>query len=64
MIKEFIESTIEEALSQFHVILLTGPRQVGKSTILYNSFISKGFSYVSLDDQFELMMAKTDPRSF
>ena len=64
MIKRHIEQMIEDAILHFPVILLTGPRQIGKSTLLYNSFLSKGYSYVSLDDQLELLMAKTDPRSF
>ncbi len=64
MIKRFIGKNIEDALEHFPVVLLTGPRQIGKSTILYNSFLSKGFNYVSLDDSLELMMAKSDPRSF
>lgn len=64
MIKRFIQSSIEEAIMHFPVVLLTGPRQIGKSTILYNSFLAKGFNYVSLDDSLELMMAKSDPKSF
>lgn len=64
MIKRFIQSSIEEAIMHFPVVLLTGPRQIGKSTILYNSFLAKGFGYVSLDDSLELMMAKSDPKSF
>ena len=64
MIKRHIEKVITEAIKHFPVILVTGPRQIGKSTLLYNSFLSKGFSYVSLDDQLELLTAKSDPRSF
>ncbi len=64
MIKRHIEKAIENTIKHFPVTLLTGPRQIGKSTILYNIFREKGFSYVSLDDSFELMMAKNDPRSF
>ena len=64
MIKRFIQSSIEEAIMHFPVVLLTGPRQIGKSTILYNSFLAKGFGYVSFDDSLELMMAKSDPKSF
>lgn len=64
MINRFIQNVIEDNMMHFPVVLLTGPRQVGKSTILYNSFLPKGFSYISLDDQLELMMAKNDPRNF
>ena len=55
MIKRHIEQMIVDAILHFPVILLTGPRQIGKSTLLYNSFLSKGYSYVSLDDQLELL---------
>ncbi len=64
MIKRHIEKAIEKTIKHFPVTLLTGPRQIGKSTILYNIFRERGFSYVSLDDSLELMMAKNDPRSF
>lgn len=64
MIKRHIEKAIENTIKHFPVTSLTGPRQIGKSTILYNIFREKGFSYVSLDDSLELMMAKNDPRSF
>lgn len=64
MIKRFIEKTITKNLKHFPVLLVTGPRQIGKSTLLYNSFISKGYSYISLDDRFELMTAKNDPKTF
>ena len=64
MIKRYIESSIADAIKHFPIVLLTGPRQIGKSTILYHSFAINGYSYVSLDDQLELMMAKSDPKSF
>ena len=48
----------------YPITLLTGPTQIGKSTLLYNSFISKGYSYVSLDDSLELSMAISDPITF
>ena len=64
MISRFIVNSIKNAISHFPVVLLTGPRQIGKSTILYHSFVDKGYSYVSLDDSLELMTAKNDPRSF
>ena len=64
MIKRYIESSIADAIKHFPIVLLTGPRQIGKSTILYHSFATNGYSYVSLDDQLELMMAKSDPKSF
>lgn len=64
MIKRNIESVIEDTIKHYPITLLTGPRQIGKSTLLYNGFISKGYSYVSLDDSLELALAISDPISF
>lgn len=47
----------------FPILLLTGPRQVGKTTIL--EMISRGkMNYVSLDDISERALAQTDPALF
>lgn len=64
MINRHLADSLEEITKHFPVILLTGPRQIGKSTLLYNKFFNNNFSYVSLDDQFDLMMAKNDPKTF
>ncbi len=52
---------IRSAIEAFPVVVLTGARQVGKSTLLQNEFAD--FKYVSLDDFSNLMQAKTDPAS-
>lgn len=64
MIPRFITKTIIDCVKHFPITLLTGPRQIGKSTELFNSFNSKGFNYISLDDSFNLAFARKDPRSF
>lgn len=64
MIERNIEQIIKDTISHFPIVLVTGPRQIGKSTLLYNSFLSKGYSYISLDDSLVLAMAKNDPRTF
>jgi len=64
MIKRNIETTILDSLSHFPIVLITGPRQIGKSTLLYSSLLDKGYSYISLDDSLVLAMAKNDPRTF
>jgi hypothetical protein len=46
----------------FKVILITGPRQVGKTTTLKKLFQDK-YAYVTLDDINELEVAKTDPKT-
>ena len=47
----------------FKVLLVTGPRQVGKSTTLKHLF-GHHYNYVTLDDVLELELAKHDPKLF
>ena len=63
MIKRTIESKIELLLKQYPVVLITGPRQVGKSTLVAN-FRNKGFTYISLDDIKLRKAANEDPSEF
>ncbi len=64
MIKRNIEQVIEDTIKHYPITLLTGPRQIGKSTLLYHSFVGKGYFYVSLDDSLELSSALSDPVTF
>lgn len=64
MIERHISTSIKDTIEHFPITLLTGPRQVGKSTLLYHQFLKLGYSYISLDDTLELAMAKSDPRTF
>lgn len=64
MIHRNISSTIKETISHYPIVLLTGPRQVGKSTLLYHALQSEGYDYISLDDSLVLALAKRDPRTF
>ena len=61
-IQRHIRQTLLQMLAQFKVVLVTGPRQVGKSTLLQHEL--KGFEYVTLDDMAELNLAKSDPAIF
>lgn len=61
-IKRHIAGPLAKMLRQFKVVLVTGPRQVGKSTLLKNEL--KDFEYVSLDDMAELELARNDPALF
>jgi predicted AAA+ superfamily ATPase len=54
---------IKNISETFPVLLLTGPRQVGKTTLLEH-IKEKERSYVTLDDLDERMMAKNDPGLF
>lgn len=64
MIKRNIEFVIEDIIKHYPITSLTCPRATGKYTLLYNAFINKGYSYVSLDDSLELSAAITDPKTF
>jgi uncharacterized protein len=59
--KRWITPQIKAAIKSFPVVVITGARQVGKSTLLQNEF--KDFKYVSLDDFSTLQQARTDPAS-
>ena len=56
-----ITSKIREIVEQFPVMVLTGARQVGKSTLLRHEF--PDFSYCTLDDFAVREQAKVDPQS-
>ena len=65
-ITRHMESRILELSRSYSAILLTGPRQAGKTTML-RSLAKKeniGRKYVSLDDLIERDMAKNDPALF
>jgi hypothetical protein len=57
-----IEKPLKEALAQFPVCLITGPRQAGKSTLLQNCL--SAYAYVTLDDPIHRSMANQDPELF
>jgi len=62
-IKRSIESIIKKTAKDYPVLLVTGPRQVGKTTVLKMCEKEK-FNYVSLDKLSERMMAKETPELF
>ncbi len=62
-IKRDIEKILKRAARQFSSIIVTGPRQSGKTTLLKHLFL-KSHRYVSLDDPEARLMAKDDPRLF
>ena len=49
--------------NQFRVLLITGSRQVGKSTLLKEKLLPE-YEYVTLDDFTELSLAQNDPALF
>ncbi|MCL2536662.1 MAG: ATP-binding protein [Coriobacteriia bacterium] len=62
-IEREIEGTITELLAQFKVVLITGPRQVGKTTMLQH-VLSSTHAYVTLDNILALKTALDDPPLF
>lgn len=65
-IKRHMERLLEQLTTQYPVILLTGPRQVGKTTMLEHlaEKEGKGRKTVTLDDLTVRELAKTDPKMF
>lgn len=62
-IKRAIEDTVIKLSDMFPVLLVTGPRQVGKTTLL-KRLMEQGRTYVTLDDPDVRFLAKTDPALF
>jgi len=61
-IKRAIENELKQAVKEFPVLVLTGPRQTGKSTLLKKVFTD--YKYVTLDNPMTRELAASDPVSF
>ena len=61
-IARHIEKTIEKSFAAFPAVLITGPRQVGKSTLLLNRF--KNIPNITLDNPLQLLSLNQDPVEF
>lgn len=59
-----LEKVVAEVTKEYPVVLVTGPRQVGKTTMLQKLMEGTSRSYVSLDDLNERSIAKNDPELF
>lgn len=62
-IKRAAEDVVRQISKQFGVLLITGPRQVGKTTLLQR-LAEKDRKYVTLDDPDARLLAKSDPALF
>jgi hypothetical protein len=62
-IKRSLESKILSLSKEYSGILITGPRQVGKTTV-FKQLMDDKREYVTLDDLEERHLAKTDPALF
>ena len=63
-ISRSLEKVVAQVTQEYPVVLVTGPRQVGKTTMLQKLMEGTDRSYVSLDDLNERSLAKTDPEMF
>lgn len=63
-IKRTLEHSLIELTKEYACILLVGPRQVGKSTILEHINIESDREHITLDDLSERNLAKNDPKMF
>ncbi|MBE6563254.1 MAG: ATP-binding protein [Ruminococcaceae bacterium] len=62
-IKRDLENKITALSKEYSCILVTGPRQVGKTTVL-RRLMDDNREYVTLDDMAERTLAKRDPALF
>lgn len=62
-IKRSLEPVLEKALSEFPALVVTGPRQSGKTTLLQHLF-GGSHHYVSLEPPDVRVSAENDPRAF
>ena len=62
-IQRHAEQALRKLVNNFKVVLITGPRQVGKSTMLKEMYGNE-YRYVTLEDINELEIAKNDPKLF
>ncbi len=59
-----LEKVVNQVTKEYPVVLVTGPRQVGKTTMLQKLMDGTDRGYVTLDDLNERNLAKTDPELF
>ncbi|MFH0898519.1 MAG: ATP-binding protein [bacterium] len=59
-----ITDQVEKALSRSPVVLLTGPRQSGKTMLMQRIAQERNYSYVTFDNIQTLTLAKNDPIGF
>jgi predicted AAA+ superfamily ATPase len=62
MIDRHLQAKVQELLTYFPVVTITGPRQSGKTTLVKS--LSIGLPYITLEDIDIRLIAEEDPRGF
>lgn len=60
----FARARLAEALADTPVVLVHGPRQCGKTTLVRHIGDAGGYAYVSFDDEVAVAAAQADPAGF
>jgi len=60
----YAEPRLDEALADSPAVLIHGPRQSGKTTLARTAARTKGYAYVSFDDDVARSAAQADPAGF
>ncbi len=60
LFRRLLDARIAEALGDTPVVLVAGPRQAGKTTLV-RQIATEGMRYLTLDDELTLLSAKVDP---
>lgn len=60
----FVEPLLEKSLADSPVVLIHGPRQCGKTTLVRGFGEARGYAYFSFDDLVVLRAATEDPAGF
>ncbi|MBI2415913.1 MAG: ATP-binding protein [Candidatus Kerfeldbacteria bacterium] len=63
-ISRYLETAIKQAHQTFKVVYVSGPRQVGKTTVLQHLAKQYRLRYVSLDNLADRQLAQSDPGLF
>jgi predicted AAA+ superfamily ATPase len=63
-IKRDLEDVVTSLTGEYPAIIVTGPRQVGKTTMLQKLMSETDRKYVTLDDLTDRQLAKNDPEMF
>jgi uncharacterized protein len=64
VVPRFALQRLRERVAAFRVVIMNGPRQAGKTTLLNVFHEDHGGSFRSLDDATTLMVAREDPTEF